>query len=297
MKEARSPAPEYIWGDGHRPHLAKQLVQWRPMSQHNENDRAAWFEGPPARCQAPSEPRTSAWRIVLLGAPGVGKGTQAALLSERLGICHLSTGDIFRAARSSAKRLSPAMAAALDYMRQGKLVPDQTVWEVVRERIGCLRCLGGFVFDGFPRTLAQADSLRRLMEQERLQLDAVVNYVLPVSEIIQRLSGRRTCAVCKAVFHLTHQPPRQDAVCDHCGGSLYQREDDCPGSIAVRLEAYERSTEPLIQFYRNQGQLTVILASGSPDEILTRTVTAVAEQRKKGRTYPEHNLAKLTSYE
>ena len=127
------------------------------------------------------------------------------------------------------------------------------------------------------------------MEVERLRLDAVVNYVLPVSEIIRRLSGRRTCEVCKAVFHLTHRAPRQDGVCDHCGGTLYQREDDRSGSIAVRLEAYERSTEPLIQFYRNLGRLTVILARGSPDEIFARTVTAVAEQRKKGRTHPEHN--------
>ena len=185
------------------------------------------------------------------------------------------------------------MAAALDYVRQGKLVPDQTVWEMVRERIGCLRCLGGFVLDGFPRTLAQADSLRQLLQKERLQLDGVVYYVLPVSEIIQRLSGRRTCEVCKAVFHLTHQPSKQDGVCDHCGGGLYQREDDGSGSIAMRLEAYERSTEPLIQFYRNLGLLTVIEACGSPEEIFARTFTALAEQRKKGRAHLEHNLAKL----
>lgn len=157
------------------------------MSQHSQNDRAVWFDGPSAQCLAPPEPRRSVWRLVLLGAPGVGKGTQAALLSQHLGMCHLSTGDVFRAARSSAKPPLPAMAAALDYMRQAKLVPDRTVWEIMRERIGCLRCLGGFVLDGFPRTLAQADGLRQMMEKERLQLDAVVNYVLPVSEIVKRL--------------------------------------------------------------------------------------------------------------
>jgi adenylate kinase len=188
------------------------------------------------------------------------------------------------------------MAAALDCMRQGKLVSDQTVWEMVRERIGCLRCLGGFVLDGFPRTLAQADSLRQLMDKECLELDAVVNYVLPVSEIIQRLSGRRACAVCSAVFHLTNQPPKQDGVCDRCGGPLYQREDDRSGSIAMRLQAYERSTEPLIQFYRNLGRLTVILASGSPEEIFARTVTALGEERKPGKTRPEYNLSGLTPY-
>ena len=124
------------------------------MNQHqgnNQNDRVTWFEGRSARCVVPPQPRSSVWRVVLLGAPGVGKGTQAALLSERLGTCHLSTGEVFRAARSKPR--SPAMAAALDYMRQGKLVPDQTVWEMVRERIACLRCLGGFVLDGFPRTV------------------------------------------------------------------------------------------------------------------------------------------------
>src|SRR5215469_5560666 len=258
------------------------------MKQHNENDRDAWFRGPSARCLAPPGARSSVWRLVLLGAPGVGKGTQAALLSEHFGTCHLSTGDVFRVARMSAKPPTPAMAAALDCMRQGKLVPDQTVWEMVRERIGCLRCLGGFVLDGFPRTLAQADSLRRLIEKERLELDAVVNYVLPVSEIIQRLNGRRTCEACQAVFHRINQPPKQDGVCDHCGGRLCQREDDRSGSIAARLEAYERTTEPLIQFYRNLGLLTVILASGSREEVFARTVTALGQQRKKGRIYPEH---------
>jgi adenylate kinase len=226
----------------------------------------------------------------------VGKGTQAALLGERLGACHLSTGDVFRAAKNSTKTPSPAMAIALDYMRQGKLVPDQTVWEMVRERIGCLRCLGGFVLDGFPRTLAQADSLRQLMEKERLQLDAVVNYVLPVSEVIKRLSGRRTCELCKAIFHVTNQPPNKDGVCDHCGGRLFQREDDRPGSIAVRLQAYENSTAPLIQFYRHLGVLTVVVASGSPEEIFARTLTALEDQRKRGKSYLERDTARYTPY-
>src|SRR5215472_3759489 len=204
-------------GSGRRPSAHRKTDRQRvPMNQnngHNQNDRTAWLRGSSVRCEVPRPPRSSVWRVVLVGAPGVGKGTQAALLSDRLGTCHLSTGDVFRAARISAKPPSPAMAAALDYVRQGKLVPDQTVWEMVRERIGCLRCLGGFVLDGFPRTLAQADSLRQLMDKECLELDAVVNYVLPLSEIIKRLSGRRACAVCNAVFHLTNQPPKQNGVC------------------------------------------------------------------------------------
>ena len=218
----------------------------------------------------------SPWRLVLLGAPGVGKGTQGLLLSERLGACHLSTGDVFRAAASRAKcEQTPAMAAAMQYMRRGELVPDSTVWEMVRERSACLHCLGGFILDGFPRTLGQAEALKQLMENERLQLNAVVDYELSLDEIVSRLSGRRTCQQCKSVFHVTSQPPRAEGVCDHCGGLLYQREDDHPASIKVRLEAYHRSTEPLIQFYSGLGLLIPVAATGSPDEIFARTMAAL----------------------
>jgi adenylate kinase len=218
-----------------------------------------------------------------LGAPGVGKGTQAEFLTERLGACHLSTGDVFRAA---TQRLdcdqSPAMKAALEFMRRGELVPDSTVWEMVRERSHCLLHCGGFILDGFPRTLAQAESLKELMKQEKLALSAVVNYELPVPAIVERLSGRRTCDQCKAVFHLTERPSKDKGICDRCGGRLYQREDDRPESITVRLEAYERSTAPLIQFYKNLGMLISVPAAGSPGEILTRTLTEL-----KARNYPD----------
>jgi adenylate kinase len=164
-------------------------------------------------------------------------------------------------------------------MRRGHLVPDETVWEIVRERLGCLHCGGGFVLDGFPRTLAQAGLLRNLMERERIPLDAVVNYELPVKEIVARLSGRRTCEDCKAIFHLKAQPPRKKGICDRCGGRLYQREDDRPESIAVRLETYERSTAPLIKFYGDLGVLTAIEASGSPEQIFQRTIAALEARR------------------
>ncbi len=203
----------------------------------------------------------------------MGKGTQAELLTGHLGACHLSTGDVFRAAgkRRDCDQ-SPAMRAALDYMRRGELVPDSTVWEMVRERSECILHCGGFILDGFPRTLAQAESLKELMEQEKLSLSAVLNYELPVGEIVQRLSGRRTCDQCKSVFHVTERPPKLDGVCDRCGGRLYQREDDRPESITVRLDAYQRSTAPLIQFYQNLGLLLPIIAQGSPDEIFARTL-------------------------
>jgi len=131
------------------------------------------------------------------------------------------------------------------------------------------------VLDGFPRTLGQAESLRQLMESENIALHAVVNYELPLAEIVARLSGRRTCEKCKAVFHVTGQPPKVEGVCDRCGGKLYQREDDRPESIKVRMAAYERSTAPLIEFYKRMGLLVAIEATGTPDEICARTIAAL----------------------
>jgi adenylate kinase len=241
------------------------------------NTRTAWLEGPSAVCPQPPE-SARPWRLILLGAPGVGKGTQASLLRERLGACHLSTGDVFRAAgKRDGCAPSPAMAAALEYMRRGALVPDSTVWEMVRERRQCLHCRSGFILDGFPRTLIQAEALKNLMEEEKLRLDAVVNYELPAEEIVERLSGRRTCEKCKAVYHLTRQPSQVSDVCDQCGGHLVQREDDRPKSVTVRMEIYERSTAPLIEFYRKLGLLMPVAATGSPDEIYARTSAALQQ--------------------
>jgi adenylate kinase len=248
-----------------------------------KNTRAAWLEGPSATCPTPPE-LARPWRLILLGAPGVGKGTQANLLRERLGACHLSTGDVFRAAgKRDGCAPSPAMAAALEYMRRGALVPDSTVWEMVRERSECLHCRSGFILDGFPRTLMQAESLNKLLHDEQLTLDAVVNYELPLVEIVERLSGRRTCGKCKAVYHVTRQPSQVPGVCDHCGGRLVQREDDRPESVTVRMETYERSTAPLIEFYRNLGLLLPVAAAGSPDEIYARTSAALQQHGFQAR--------------
>jgi adenylate kinase len=164
-------------------------------------------------------------------------------------------------------------------MRRGALVPDSTVWEMVRERAGCLRCGGGFILDGFPRTLGQAESLKQLLDAERLALTAVVNYELPTSEIVARIGGRRTCEECKAVFHVTERPPKVADRCDHCDGKLFQREDDRPESIRVRLEAYDRSTAPLIDFYLKAGLLVRVAASGAPGEILDITLTDLKSRR------------------
>jgi adenylate kinase len=250
-----------------------------PMSTRNQNDRAAWLQGAGAECSTPLQKQGRAWRLILIGAPGVGKGTQAAMLSEHLRACHLSTGDLFRSAMSNNTNQTLAMLAALDFMRRGDLVPDDIAWGMVRERIDCLRCRVGFILDGFPRTLAQADSLKRLMERELLPLDAALNYVVPLEETVARLSGRRVCESCKTVFHLTARPPMHAGMCDHCRSRLCQREDDRPESIAVRLEAYDRSTAPLIQFYENLGALATIDATGSPAEIFSRTMIALQGRR------------------
>jgi len=239
----------------------------------DKRERAAWLKGGDAVCaNPPAKPAGRIWRLVLLGAPGVGKGTQAELLSQRLGACQLSTGDIFRAARCLAEGdRSPALEAALHYMIRGDLVPDETVLAIVAERTRCLRCCGGFLLDGFPRTVAQAEALETILKRENVPLTAVLNYELPIGQIVARLSGRRTCPKCKAVFHVTNMPPRVQGICDHCGGELIQREDDRPESVRVRMEAYEKSTRPLIDFYQKRGLLVSIKAEGSPEEIYQRT--------------------------
>ncbi len=238
--------------------------------------RIAWIQGGAAECKVlpPLPPRV--FRLVLLGAPGVGKGTQAELLCERLGTCHLSTGDIFRAAKClAAEERSPALESALGYMKRGDLVPDQTVLDLVRERTRCVRCHGGFLLDGFPRTVAQAEAFGKILQQEDIPLDAVLNYELPIEKVVARLSGRRTCPGCKAVFHVTGRPPRVEGVCDHCGAKLQQREDDRPEAVRVRMEVYEKSTKPLTDFYRKRGLLVTIEAEGTPEEIYQRTLDAL----------------------
>ncbi len=238
-----------------------------------KEDRQVWLKGPKAQCAPRRGRRGGGRRLVLLGAPGVGKGTQAELLSAQLGACHLSTGDIFRAAKAlDASERTPAITAALEYMRRGELVPDETVVELVRERVGCLRCEGGFLLDGFPRTVAQAEALEELMAEQDLHLDAVVSYDLPLEKIVARLSGRRICANCKAVFHVQTMPPKVEGVCDHCGGALYQREDDRPESVRVRMAVYEKSTAPLAEYYRRRGLLLPVSAEGTPEEIFKRTI-------------------------
>jgi adenylate kinase len=251
-------------------------------------DRPGWFHGTDVKCCCEQHEKKPArpYRLVLLGGPGVGKGTQAALLSDRLKACQLSTGDLFRAAKSAAQNdeMSPAMADAMGYMERGELVPDGTVIDLVRERASCLGCDMGFMLDGFPRTVAQAEALEKMLHAEGITLDAVVNFEVPMETLVERLSGRRTCRNCKATFHVQTKPPAKEGVCDECGGELYQREDDQPDSIRVRLQAYQDSTAPLAGFYRERGLLCTVSAEGTPNEVFERTVDELERFVENGST-------------
>lgn len=246
------------------------------MQKNHHRDRAAWLKGGNAVCETRPPKLARTYRLILLGAPGVGKGTQAELLCQHLGACHLSTGDVFRAAKCLPDgERSPALRRALDCMARGDLVPDGTVLDMVRERKKCLACHGGFLLDGFPRTVIQAEALERLLVEDHLPLSAVIDYELDLDKIVNRLSGRRTCTLCKAVFHQETRPPHVPGVCDHCGGQLYQREDDRPESIRVRMAAYQKSTKPLIDFYKKRDLLLTIPAEGAADQICLNTLSAL----------------------
>jgi adenylate kinase len=240
-------------------------------------DREGWFLARKTPCAAATHHPRRAYRLVLLGPPGVGKGTQAHLLHEALGACHLSTGDLFRAAQSQTDP-SPALQSALEAMRRGELVSDSVVIAMVRERVGCIRCHEGFLLDGFPRNTTQAVALDLLLKDQKLTLDGVLSYELSLDEVVARLSGRRTCSGCKAVYHIGTCPPRALGICDQCGGQLVQREDDRPEAIRVRMAAYQKSTRPLVEYYERAGKLITIQAVGTPEEILQRALHAL-EQR------------------
>ncbi|MEM9659585.1 MAG: nucleoside monophosphate kinase [Planctomycetota bacterium] len=211
-----------------------------------------------------------------MGPPGVGKGTQAELLCEKLLTRHLSTGDLFRAA-SSDPAPSPAMSAALAAMRHGDLVSDEVVMSMIRERAGCLQDEGGFLLDGVPRTVCQAKALDALFKEVNVEIDAVICYDLPLEEIVDRIGGRRTCSVCQAVYHVKARPPSVDGICDQCGAVLLQRDDDRPEAVRVRMQAYREATEPLIQFYSERGQLISVSADGAPEAILDATLLSLKQ--------------------
>lgn len=193
--------------------------------------------------------------LVLLGPPGAGKGTQAEKLSAEFAIPHISTGDIFRAA---IKERTPLGEKAQKYLEKGELVPDEIVIGIVAERLRQPDTDCGFLLDGFPRTVPQADALADFLAAEGRQLTAVINIAVPPEVLVKRLSGRRICRQCGAVYHVETKREKQAGVCDQCGGPLYQREDDREEVVRNRLEVYFRQTEPLIRYYREAGLLVEI---------------------------------------
>ena len=247
----------------------------------NRSERTGWLKGPGFECEIEPPPEGIVpWRLVLLGPPGVGKGTQAALLNQRLGACHLSTGDIFRAAKSipEAER-SPAMKEAIDYMEKGLLVPDRIVLDLIRERVHCLKCPWGFLLDGFPRTVPQAEAFDQILQEIHVPLDGVLNYELEIEKIVARLSGRRVCPQCKAVYHIETLPPKKEGICDQCGAQLILRDDDRPEAVRTRMQTYQEQTAPLIEYYEKKGLLLHTNAEGTPEEILNRTIQILEKRR------------------
>lgn len=243
-----------------------------------KHDCTAWLAGGSVQCSPLSSATRHPHRLLLLGAPGVGKGTQAELLCGAFGTCHLSTGDVFRAAKTQDPcSRTPALSEALDYMKHGHLVPDETVLHMVSERAQCLKCQGGFILDGFPRTLPQAVALDRLLSGAGIGLDAVISYDLPFEQIVLRFIGRRTCSVCKAVFHVDARPPKKEGACDRCGGALFHREDDNPASVHVRMEAYETSSTPLVHYYEDRHVMVHVSAAGTPEEVFARTLSMLED--------------------
>ncbi len=190
-------------------------------------------------------------KLILLGAPGAGKGTQAEILCKKLGIPSISTGNILRAA---IKDGTPTGIQAKSYIDAGHLVPDEVIIGILNERIACSDCANGFILDGVPRTIAQAEA----MEQAGIEIDAVVAIEISEDEILRRMSGRRVCEACGSSFNMQAIPPRVEGVCDNCGGKLIQRKDDTPETVHKRLEVYHKETKPLVGYYAERGLLKVV---------------------------------------
>lgn len=217
--------------------------------------------------------------IILLGAPGSGKGTQGALIIEKYGVPKISTGEMFRDLAAKGTRLG---LQAREYWSAGKLVPDEIVVGLIRERIASEDCRSGFILDGFPRTVQQADTLGALLSGCDAKLDAVIDLAVDEEELVRRLSGRRTCSHCGATYHITSLPSKVENVCDHCGHPLAQRADDSPDSIRTRLAEYRSKTAPLLAYYAERRLLHTLDANARPETVFAR-VEGVLQGIKNGQ--------------
>lgn len=210
--------------------------------------------------------------FVLFGPPGAGKGTQGVRLAEKYGVPTISTGAIFR---DNVSAKTPLGILAGGYMKRGELVPDELVIQLVKDRVAQPDCARGFLLDGFPRTIKQAEILEVMLQESGIRLNGVLNFDVPEEVLVSRLSGRRVCPKCGATYHVENLPPRVEGTCDQCGAALEQRADDREESVRTRLTEYRAKTEPVLRFYEERGLLYTIDAAGTPDEVFERAVAAV----------------------
>ena len=213
-------------------------------------------------------------RVVLLGPPGAGKGTQAKFLQEQHGACQISTGDILRKAVAEQ---TPLGKEASSYINRGALVPDDVIVNLVAERLKEKDCAPGFILDGFPRTIPQAQSLDEILQRTGISLNGVLSVQVPNQVIVERLAGRRTCKGCGALYHTKFDPPKAPGVCDRCQGELYQRDDDREETIRARLAVYDKQTAPLVNYYRERNLLRSIDGVGTVGEINQRVTQALGD--------------------
>jgi adenylate kinase len=213
-------------------------------------------------------------RVVLLGPPGAGKGTQAKLLREEFEACQVSTGDILRKAVADQ---SPVGKEAAEYINRGALVPDSVIIKLVAERLKENDCRNGFILDGFPRTIPQAQSLEAILKEMGLALQRVLLVQVPAGLIVERLAGRRTCRGCGAPYHRSFDPPKREDVCDRCGGELLQRDDDREETVRARLDVYDTQTLPLVDYYRQRGILREIDGVGKVEDIQNSMIEALGD--------------------
>ncbi len=206
-------------------------------------------------------------RLVLLGAPGAGKGTQAKILVEKYGIPQISTGDLLRAAVAAGTALGKE---AKSYMDKGELVPDSVVLGMVEERLKQDDCKKGYILDGFPRNTQQAEALDKMLSSLNMSLTAALSVDVPFEDLMKRLTGRRTCKACGQMYNVYFNPPKKEGICDKCGGELFQRDDDKEETIKKRLEVYNAQTAPLIDYYAKKGILKSVSGTGSIDDIFKK---------------------------
>jgi adenylate kinase len=210
--------------------------------------------------------------LIMLGPPGAGKGTQAAMLAERLGIPHVASGDLFREALKAETELG---LMAESYMDRGELVPDEVTIAMIRERLLTSDCGKGIILDGFPRTIEQADALKELLAEQGKMIDAALFIHASEDELVRRLSSRWTCRNCQAIYNLMSNPPKEEGKCDVCGGELYQRSDDAPETVRNRIRVYWEQTSPLINCYRDGGLLITIESEGGIERVQEKILEAL----------------------